>query len=380
MNRLRLLFIGWGGHIHFQRWVDAFVTLGHDVHVIDLGNGSCQINSCPVWRLRSSRSRLALQKFEIRTIIALFRPDIIHAHWVPNGYVPALCGAKSLVLTAWGSDIYNLANEGYEHAEKTRTVLSKAVLITCDSSDLVRKLDSLHTTSARIEVVQWGVDRSVFRPNLDTSELRRNLGLQDGPVIFNPRQLGTVYNPDVALRAIPIILKSIPKAQFLFKSYITTPERMAQIKTWISELQLDSVVRILDVMPYDELPVLYNTADVVLSIASSDSTPMSLLEAMACGIPPVASNLPSIREWITSGENGVLVCPTNETQVAEGVLRCLTDIPFRKSAISKNLDLVKQKADHLTEMRKMERLYMDVLSEKALGLSGGKSSSTRLLI
>src|SRR4051812_25913576 len=103
---------------------------------------------------------------------------------------------------------------------------------------------------------------------------------------------------------------------------------------------------------------LYGSADVVLSLASTDSAPVSVLEAMACGAVVVASDLPSLREWIDHGENGFLVEPTAVDEVASSVAAAL-DLggDLRRIWVAQNLDRVASRADHGTMMAAARQLY-----------------------
>lgn len=365
---MRLFFVGWAYHVHFRRWVEGQIGRGHKVFVLDVGHEDADIPGATVWKLRSRRSRFSLQIAETRACIAWFRPDVIHAHWVPTAYLPLIAkpARVPLVVTAWGSDIYLWDREGEERSKRIISALGGADLVTCDSADMATAINSLTGNRVRVEVVQWGIDLNVFHPDIDTTALRKRLGLHDGPVVFNPRQLDPIYNPEVAIRAVPLVREHLPDAQFLLKSYITPPERREYLENLIQELKVSDAIRIIDLVPYHEMSALYNLADVVVSISSSDGAPMSMLEAMACGTPVVISDLPSIREWVVQRETGVLVQPTDEREVAGAIVEVLSRRDWARSMSDAATAKVRRDADHMKEMGKMESHYRRLAQEPTL--------------
>jgi glycosyltransferase involved in cell wall biosynthesis len=83
---------------------------------------------------------------------------------------------------------------------------------------------------------------------------------------------------------------------------------------------------------------------------------------MACGVPVIARDLPSLREWITSGENGLLLTQCNPESISEAIQTLLLSSDIRDKYINRNLELIKERADHNNEMRKMEALYREIVS------------------
>ncbi|MEO6462789.1 MAG: glycosyltransferase, partial [Candidatus Eisenbacteria bacterium] len=95
---------------------------------------------------------------------------------------------------------------------------------------------------------------------------------------------------------------------------------------------LSAVVRFAGRVPHRELPALLASAAVAVSCARSDSTSISLLEAMASGATPVVTDLPGNREWIDDGVEGRLFPPGDATALADALVFVLTDPGFRPAA------------------------------------------------
>jgi glycosyltransferase involved in cell wall biosynthesis len=90
----------------------------------------------------------------------------------------------------------------------------------------------------------------------------------------------------------------------------------------------------------DEVLSLFRRAEVSVSITDQDGTPNSLLEAMAAGVIPVCSDLPSIREWITPGRNGFLAEFSDPQAVADALRLALGLTDAERGAITRENDRI----------------------------------------
>jgi glycosyltransferase involved in cell wall biosynthesis len=78
------------------------------------------------------------------------------------------------------------------------------------------------------------------------------------------------------------------------------------IREFIKQHHLQGVIFPVGLIRNEELPMWFRVADAYVSCARSDGTSVSLLEAMATGLPVIVTDIPSNREWVTEGDNGWL--------------------------------------------------------------------------
>jgi glycosyltransferase involved in cell wall biosynthesis len=102
---------------------------------------------------------------------------------------------------------------------------------------------------------------------------------------------------------------------------------------------------------------LYRMSEVVVSVPISDGTPVSVLEAMACGKPVICTDLPSLREFITNGENGWLIPVRQTAPLAETIIRLLDQPDLARDLGLKANQVVAEKANYEVEMQRMESIY-----------------------
>ena len=113
-------------------------------------------------------------------------------------------------------------------------------------------------------------------------------------------------------------------------------------------------------IPHEELPAYLASADVYVSTSRSDSTSLSLQEAMACELAPVVTDIPANREWVTDGENGFIVPLDDSEALADRVTTLLESEELRRKFGANCRQIIKTKAEEKTEMIKLEKLYVSV--------------------
>ena len=285
----------------------------------------------------------------IRRLDRELQPDVVHAHWM-CGYaaLAALAGVSPLIAMAWGSDVLR--------ADRLRTFASRVAVrrsqvAMADSRALLERLVELGAPRDATVLVNWGVDLERFAPpNGTRPALRERLGLGPGPVVLSPRSLTPVYNPGTILAAFERVAEAVPGAQLVLKHMgARPPERFAD----------DGRVHVVGHVPYEQMAWYYQAADVCVSIPSSDSSPRSVWEAMACSCPVVVSDLPWVRELIVP-ERDALVVGIDGGAVAGAIRRVLDDreLAARLSACGRRL--AETHRDRRAEMDRLADVYRRV--------------------
>jgi len=357
---IRLLMLGTVNHPHVEHLANAMRERGLELLVAGdvepslpasrLPEAGVELRVAPPARRRTVRG-LVSHVIWIRRLVREFRPAVVHAHWFPGfGFFAALARARPLVAMAWGSDVYR-AN--LRQALVNRYVARRADLVMTDSSALLGRLESLGASADRTLLVNWGVDLEAFSPPKGgRRELRERLGLGDGPIILSPRSLAPVYNIPVILAAFERLLERIPDAQLVLKHMAVTPRELGA-------LPHPERVHLVGHVPYERMADYYRAADVCVSIASSDSSPRSAWEALACGCPLVLSDLPWVHELIEPGRHAAVV-PIDAGAVAAAVERLLTDGEHATRMRAEGRALVERHRDQKAEMDRLAGAYADL--------------------
>lgn len=361
---MHLCFVGWGGHVHLERWAGYFAHQGHRVSILSLSGRGVYPAGVRQFDLGRFSFSYRLQKLYARWLLHWLQPDLVHVHYLGNGLVLSEAWSGPLVMTAWGSDIYHMGHVGLGTASDVLNMVRRADLVTADSTDLARETEKLAGLPLeKVEVVQWGVDTKTFTPAAGPSALARSLGIVGRPTVLSPRNFTPLYNLVTIVRAFKRVLAEIPNAVLIMKRYAGTAEYVAEVEGEIDRFGIRDSVHVVERVPHEQMPDFYRTGQVIVSVPASDATPVSLLEGMACGCVPVASDLPSLREWIQDGVNGFLVAPGKIEATADAVLKALADPAWVKQCVAANVKMVTGRGSQSAAMSRMSELYSRLLPQ-----------------
>jgi glycosyltransferase involved in cell wall biosynthesis len=235
-----------------------------------------------------------------------------------------------------------------------RVAVRRASLVMADSQALTDAVIALGADPAQCVLVNWGVDLETFRPADDRAALRRELGLGDGPVVMSPRSLMPVYNPRVIVDAWAQVAAERDDLQLVLK-------HMGVVEESLEPLPFPDRVHVVGHVDYERMAAYYRVADVCVSIASSDSAPRSVFEAMACGAPCVLSDLPWVHEQI-GHEREALIVPIETGAVAAAMRRLLDDDALSARLATRGRALVEAEHDARRHMDRLAETYRGLLA------------------
>ncbi len=354
--RIRIALLGDARQVHVHRWSKFLADAGHDVLTLSLQ---------PVDQIAGARRRIRIPEIlpdflryplsvpKIRSILDQFRPHVVSAHFLPNyGVIAALLGRRPWVLSTWGSDIMILPEKSRFQLMRTRFVIRRASYITSDAEVMTRRLLELGASKERVVTFPFGVDRSAFFP--------APTGPPGGGVrIVCNRKMEALYNVGKVIDAFVEVEKALPGARLTLAG--SGSERPA-LERRARESGSASAIAFVGDVPHMRMPDLLRENDIFVSVALSDTTSVSLLEAMACGLFPVVSDLPANHEWLDDGVNGLVVPPRDVASLARAIKRAATDPGLRQSAAKKNADLIETRADWHRNMSVVDSLFRRLAS------------------
>ena len=341
---------------HDYRFLEKLSRSRHEVWYLRLESSPVPLETRPVppgikvvdWRGSQGYHQRGLARIKLyhdfKGVIDEIRPNLIQAGPIQScGFFTALAGFKPLLLMSWGSDILVDANKNALRRCLTRFTLRRADMIACDCL-AVRDgiLQLVNYPADRIIIFPWGVDLKQFRPVSSQLKLRDKLGWKDNKVIITTRSLEPLYGTMVFLEAVREVVKNIPESRVLM---LGGGSLEGEVKTFITQHNLGHVFHLAGRVQYDQLPRYFNEADIYVSSSYSDGTSVSLLEAMACKLPVIVTDLPSNREWVTPGINGWLVPSGDAQALGYAIMEALKQPGKRDSMSQANLSLAREKAD-----------------------------------
>jgi glycosyltransferase involved in cell wall biosynthesis len=346
----RLLLMGDARQVHLKRWATYFGDAGFEVLSFSLEHtdhfpSTIRYIRMPSYLPRFMRYLLCVPA--VKDLIHQFKPHVVNAHFVPNyGMVAAVAGRKPWVLSTWGSDILTDPLKSPFHKMRTRFVLRRADYVTSDAQVMTDEIASMGIPNERVLTFPYGVDLERFRPRADP--------LQEGPRILSNRKLTPVYGVTTLIDAFPAVREAFHQATLTVAGDgELRSELLARAERSIARR---AIVFVGDV-DHARMPALLRDHNLYVSTSLSDTTSVSLLEAMACGLFPIVSDIPANREWIEDGVNGRLVPVQQPMRLAMTIIEVWKDESLRDSAMHANLALVRERAEWHANMRGVRELF-----------------------
>lgn len=291
--------------------------------------------------------------------------DLLHVHYaIPHAVCAILAKQMSgkdikIVTTLHGTDITVL---GYDLSltDAIRFGIEKSDVVTAVSNSLIQQTYDLIRPKKKIIPVYNFIDERVYQIR-NSSYLKEELGIGiDEKVIIHVSNFRPVKRVQDVVKAFAEISKKIDAKLLL----IGDGPEMRGVTRLVRELDLSSKVLFLG--KQENVEELYSISDLMLLLSEKESFGLVALEAMACGVPCIGTNIGGIPEVIVDGETGFLCELGNIQEIADKAIRLLSDEGLHQYFSSQSLSLVQEKfkADIIVEQ--YENLYFELIKKGEL--------------
>jgi glycosyltransferase involved in cell wall biosynthesis len=353
---MKVALLASGEAIHSRRWAQGLSQRDLEVRLFTLEAPAAEFadeSGIPVVSLPNRRLpdllRYPLASPALNRELRRFGPDLLDAHFVPNyGLLGAMSRRRPLVVNCWGSDLL-IGRDAFRRT-RARWVLHRADLVFVDAENLGDAARGLGVGEDRLRVVPWGVDsrRFAFTAAPDARRQRRqswpeawrDATVSGGAVVVSTRVLHPIYDVATLVRAWPAVVRQHPDARLLIAG--DGPDR-SSLQSLAEANGAAATTSFLGRLPHESLPDLLAGADLYVSTSLSDSTSLSLLEAMSAGLYPIVSDISGNREWV-SPESAALFPVGESEELAGRIIRSL-DAADLSDARRRNRRLVESRAD-----------------------------------
>jgi len=352
---VRIAMLSNAAVVHTRRWAEHLRGRGHDVRLwsLEAGPPELEARALPAAPLPGFL-RYPLAVPALRRALRAFAPDVVDAHFVPNyGLMGALSGFRPLSVAAWGSDLLVSGGRDPLQRARTRFVLRRAGLVIADAENLARAALALGAEPGTVRAIPWGVDRARFAP-----APQRERGL-----LLSTRMHETVYDLPTILRAAAVALARHPHATLAVAG---DGSLRAALEREAARLLPAGRWRFLGRLAPQELADWLGRADAYLSASLSDSTSLSLLEAMSAGAIPVVSDIEGNREWVGEGDGARLFPCGDSGALARAIDGVLGDPAWCEAARARNAAVVAERGDWHRNFARIEAAFESLAAGRPL--------------
>jgi len=294
--------------------------------------------------------------YKIKNLIKEFQPDIVHSHYASSyGLIGALAGFQPYIISVWGGDVFGFPNYSILHRNFLKYALSKASIIL--STSHIMKEETRKYTSKQIEVIPFGVDVELFKPN----KVERIFNDED-IVIGTIKTLELRYGIEYLIRGFELVKNKFPDKSLKLLIAGEGTER-ARLEKLVKELKLTNDTIFTGYINHTEVQNFHNMIDIFVAVSLEESFGVAIIEASACEKPVVVSNVGGLPEVVDNGKTGYIVDSKNFNKLADALIKLISDSGLRLEMGKNGREKVKKEYEWNWCVHKMVSIYNQLLTK-----------------
>lgn len=293
----------------------------------------------------------------IRKIIRKYNIQVLHIMGIVNGIYALFLFPAKVIIEHNGSDILLLPQKYWYYKLYYKLIYPFCSGIIQDSDVSKQAGIKIGAPTKNNEIIDIGVDFNYFNPNIKKGFVRKkyNIG-KNQKIVFHARGSRELYNSDIILKSIPNVKKVFPDVIYFFAGYYDENNPYQKI---VKKLNVQkNVIFLGKIDRLRMLPKYYIDSNLVISIPSSDSSPLSVYETMACMTPIILSKLP----WLDlkfSNHDYMSVEPRDSISLSKKTIEALTSPNLRNA--EKLYNVVLKDINSVRETKKLEKFYFNLI-------------------
>ncbi|MDD7794972.1 glycosyltransferase family 4 protein [Clostridium sp. 'White wine YQ'] len=357
---MKICYLANANSSHTKKWCESFVKKGYEVSVISLSDGvidnvrvySLDIDSNNITKKNDLFKLNYLKKIAmVRKLVREIKPDILHAHYATSyGLLGSLASYSPLVLSVWGSDVYDFPNKSPIHRKLLKYNLAKADVVMSTSNCMAKEVSKY--TDKDIFVTPFGVDINKFKVKLK----ERN---ENEIVIGTVKSLEKIYGIDILIKAFSIVKSKVNDKNIKLKiAGKGTLEK--ELKELVASLNLSNEVEFLGFLSEDDVISTFQSLDIAVFPSISESFGVAAIEAEACGIPTVISNEEGLMEATNPNKSSLVVKKSNIEELAEAIIKLINDASLRENMGRAGREYVENNYNIINNFNYVEEIYKQV--------------------
>jgi L-malate glycosyltransferase len=363
---MKVLLLAGGSSVHTIRWANALAQAG--VQVVLATQHACLETLVPAIRVHrlpySGGTGYFRNVFALKRILADEKPDLLNAHYASGyGTTARLARFAPTLLSVWGSDVFDFPGKSTPHRLWLRGNLMAATRVASTSHAMAEQTRHVAPSLGEIAITPFGVETVRFKPRL------HNAHSGSEPIVIGTvKSLKPIYGIDVLIESVALLISRLRREapqlaeRIAFQIVGDGPEREA-LKRQVVGCGIEAITRFDAGVRHDEVPAVLRELDVYAALSRQESFGVAVIEAGACGLPVVVSDVGGLPEVVVDGETGIVVPSENPVAAAAALHRLVLDIELRRvmgHAARKRVISIYEWRDNV---RTMIDLYEEVIAK-----------------
>lgn len=358
---MKICYLSDANSIHTKKLCYFFRDKGYDVSVISLNDGEIEgvkvySMSLKIKNVSNTISKIRYLKnvAKIKRLVKEINPDILHAQYATSyGLIGSLVNYKPYILSAWGSDVYDFPKQSVIHKNIVKYNLKKADLLL--STSKVMAEETKKYTDKDILITPFGVDINKFKPNKKDKK-------SNEIVIGTIKTLEEKYGIEYLIKAFHILTNKHKNLNLKLK-IAGKGSKENELKALCKDLKIEDKVEFLGFLHPDKVPDTLNDFDIAVfpSVLDSESFGVAAVEAEACGVPVIVSNVGGLMESTKPGYSSLVAKRKDEVDLADKIEKLATDDNLRISMGENARKFVEENYNVIDNFNYIDEIYKNIL-------------------
>lgn len=328
---MKIALIAGASSIHTIRWANGLAEAGHEIHLITQSKPENPL--LPQVKVYYFTNRGVLGYFimapKVCKLLKKIKPDIVNAHYASGyGTTARLVGIRPLVLSVWGSDVYNVPHQSPIHKWMVSKNLIAADVVASTSRCMANQIRSIAPNLGNIRITPFGVDIKAY--NNVKPLLTDNKKLVIGTV----KKMTHVYGVDTLIKAFALLLGKLTNtepalAERMQLRLVGGGSQTHEYKQLVNKLDIANRVNFLGQVPHRQVPDELAKLDIYVALSRSESFGVSIIEAGAARRPVVVSDVGGLPEVTLNGITGLIVPPEDPQAAADAIEKLVLNPTLR---------------------------------------------------
>jgi glycosyltransferase involved in cell wall biosynthesis len=322
----KILLIGPARSIHLARWANSFVKIFQSVHIITLHNQNISnLNSKIIVHKLKYKAPIGyvLNYAECKSLIDDIGPDIINVHYATGyGLLASLIKKKPILLSVWGSDVYDFPNKSFFHKLLVKSNLRSATAVASTSESMGKQVSSL-VPEIKSHITPFGIDTDLFQKTCGKTDSKK-------VIIGTVKSLEHIYGIDLLIHAFEIATRKLEGEIDLFLEITGAGSERSKYEKMVKNFDLAGKVKFNGFVEHELVVSHLNKLDIYVALSRYESFGVAILEASACEIPVIVSDADGPSEVTIDNVTGFVVPNGEVISVADVIIKLARDSKLRK--------------------------------------------------
>ncbi len=305
---MKILLIGPANSIHLQRLAEALSARGNSVVVATQHPAPVPLLDVEVFELpmRGGIGYLG-NAFPLKSFIKEFQPDVINVHYASGyGTLASLACPGRYILSFWGDDVYDFPKASKLHWLVLKRTTDNALALASTSQAMITEINQVLKPHQKVAFTPFGIDTQVFSPgSVEKSETPF--------VVGTVRGLEPVYGIDLLIKSfarlveIALRQKVISNKDEMRLDIVGDGPQKQELQALTESLAVADRVRFLGKVDNDHVPEYLHNMHLFAALSRRESFGVAVIEAMACGLPVIVSDVGGLPELVANGKEGFVI-------------------------------------------------------------------------